>query len=696
MSLFNTGTQSLSRRAIWATVLSLGIALIFESAGSFQTIDLQRLDLWLRDVLVATVTSREEVEQGLVVVAVDEASLQKVGRWPWSWNVHARIVDELMRLGARAVAFDVVFPASGEGAMPPGREPFVAALRRSGKVLLATAAGVPGSGNRNSGVGLDPYLAEAAAGVGAVGLPADLDGAVRTMSPWLWVRAGVGGSEVTLASFDLAVAAFHLASPLPDSASPHVALTGPLGKRILPLRADGRTAYIRWRGEPPAYPSVSCSDLLEGRVPRESVKRRTAIVGFTAQLMQDRFPTPHTALTGQRTAGVEIHAQAIGTLLAGDGLQDAAATWQCLLRYLAAVFGGLILVIAGPLKGSVLLLFGVTSVFGGAAWAYHAGTILELARPMVLPVLAFLVVLGREHRAERQRAEFIRGMFSHYLNPSVVDWLVNHPEGLRLGGERRTLTVLFSDIRGFTTLSEELTAESLVKLLNEYLGAMTTVVFRHQGTLDKYVGDALMAVYGAPVDQQDHAARACRTALEMTKALRLFNLERRRQKLPELDIGIGVNSGEMVVGNMGSPLRFDYTVLGDAVNLAARLEGQTKSYGVQTIVGEGTRQLLDQEFLVRELDLIRVKGKREPARVYQLLGLREDLSNDEVKAHDIFREGLESYRNSCWDKAISQFERVLAVLPDDGPSRLFIERCDSFRLTPPPANWGGIHVASSK
>jgi len=270
-----------------------------------------------------------------------------------------------------------------------------------------------------------------------------------------------------------------------------------------------------------------------------------------------------------------------------------------------------------------------------------------------------------------------------------------HPELLTLGGEKRDLTVLFSDIRGFSTFSEGLAPEVLVQLLNEYFNAMTQAVVADDGLVDKYIGDAIMAVYGAPLPQADHAYRACHTALRMLEALRALQPRWQERGFPVIHIGIGINSGAMIVGNMGSDLRFSYTVMGDEVNLGSRLEGVTKEYGTPIIISEATWEHVKDHLATRELDVIRVKGRDHPTRIFEVLGM-PPLTPLQASWGQRFAEGLQAYRARRWGEAITLFQEALQEVPDDHPSQRYIQRCKEFLATPPPANWDGVYVMQTK
>jgi adenylate cyclase len=293
---------------------------------------------------------------------------------------------------------------------------------------------------------------------------------------------------------------------------------------------------------------------------------------------------------------------------------------------------------------------------------------------------------------ERRARVMIKGMFSTYLTPSLVDQLVADPTKLKLGGERKELTVLFSDLEGFTTLAETKPPEELVGLLNEYLSAMTQVVLRNNGTLDKFEGDLIMAFWGAPVPQKDHAQMACLAALQMQAKLGSLRLEWGIRKRPLLSARIGLNTGDMIVGNMGSVEKFNYTVIGDSVNLGSRLEGANKIYRTEIIISESCFVHIREDFLCRELDVLSVRGRSEPVRIYELRGILGQANKKEREFVSLFEAGLQAYRSRNWSEASGLFERSLTLQPADYPSELYLDRIRAFERNPPGDGWKGIHV----
>ncbi|MFP4397967.1 MAG: adenylate/guanylate cyclase domain-containing protein, partial [Desulfonatronovibrio sp.] len=315
--------------------------------------------------------------------------------------------------------------------------------------------------------------------------------------------------------------------------------------------------------------------------------------------------------------------------------------------------------------------------------------------PLVTLVGNFSLLTFEKFWLEEKEKRKIRNTFEHYLSPDVIRRVIKNPDLLKLGGEKKNLTILFSDIRSFTSISESMSPPELVKFMNEYLTAMTDVVLKNHGTLDKYMGDAIMAFFGAPEDMPDHAMTAQRTAIEMLE--RLYEC-RENWCFPGIDrveIGVGLSSGEVIVGNMGSENRFDYTVMGDQVNLASRLEGLTKEYGVKILVSEFTRQQSGEELAYREIDLVRVKGKQKPVAVYEPLG-KDYFTGGKFAFIPPFEKGLTAYRNQNWDQAVELFNAVLEIKPEDKPALIYIDRCRKMAQSPPGEGWDGVWIMTTK
>lgn len=376
--------------------------------------------------------------------------------------------------------------------------------------------------------------------------------------------------------------------------------------------------------------------------------------------------------------------------------------WTTLLDALVILGLGFVLGFAlqrmRSLRGALLTaLLGLAGIVGLAYLAFRLRNLwLNVAFPLLFVVADYLIVTSWKYLAEEKRNRLLRNTFEHFVSPGVVAQILSSETELNLYGEQKPLTALFADIRGFTSISEKMLPAELVEFLKDFFTAMTDTVIHYEGTVDKYMGDAIMAFYGAPIEQPDHARRACQTAVDMLMRLKKLQVDWDALNLPPLNLGIGINSGEMVVGNIGSEHRYGYTIMGDHVNLASRLEELNKEYGTNIIISEHTYALIQQEnFTVRELDCVRVKGKEQAVTIYELFGYGELYKKKQALA-GLFHQGLAAYRERQWQHAITLFEEVLNTYHDDPPSQVFIERCKAYQSAPPEEGWNGVFVMTTK
>lgn len=455
---------------------------------------------------------------------------------------------------------------------------------------------------------------------------------------------------------------------------------------------------INYRGPRDSYPYFSLADVVSGKIAPEKFDGKIVLVGASATGIGDLRTTPYG---GINYPGVEVHANVIDNMLNHGFLVRGAK--QALWDFLAILFLGIPLGIWMALVQPRWMWFGAGLMIPLVAVDYGAflhGWWLNFTVPaMTLTGNVLLVSLYRALVEEKEKRK-VRTAFGQYLSPEVIRRLLVNP---RLVEPRKTdITVMFSDIRGFTSISENLDAQELALFLNQYLSDMTRIVFRQHGTLDKYIGDAVMAFWGAPFEEEGHAAHACNAALDMMKRVRELQKQWEAQGKPSLDIGIGLNTGVASVGNMGSALRYGYTALGDAVNLSSRLEGLNKDYGTHIIANETTYQAAKGGgFVFRELDLMRVKGKLQPVTIYQLMGRQADFdaegSAEIVRSQvEMFDRARELYRARHWEAAQRTFQEFLDKWPDDGPSRVYWKRCQDYLFDEPPAAWDGVFVMTHK
>jgi adenylate cyclase len=459
------------------------------------------------------------------------------------------------------------------------------------------------------------------------------------------------------------------------------------------LLEQGGFFRLNYYGPGQTFRHVSASDLLlDDPEACAAVQGKLVLFGVTTVGVYDLRPSPFSA----NHPGVELHATAIENILSGQTLirpPDLPG-----LELLAMALVGLMLSwflnrFRLTLGLVATLLFTLAEILGDYGLLFRNGIFSHNILLHVQTVALFLGIAVFRYATEEREKSRVRQAFQFYLSKDVVNEVLQDTSKLKLGGERRVLTVLFSDIRGFTTISEGLAPEALAELLNEYLTPMTELVFKHRGTLDKYMGDAIMAFFGAPVAYEDHADAACRTALEMMAELRVMQQGWKARGLPHIDIGIGVNTGPMSVGNMGSARRFDYTVLGDNVNLGSRLEGLNKNYASHIIASQFTREVVGARYAFRELDLVAVKGKKEPVRIYELLHAGPPTAEDAWAAE--FEAGLVHYRAQRWDEALAVF-RGLVGSRADPTSAIYVTRCEAMRQDPPGPGWDGVLTMKTK
>lgn len=690
-----------------------------------------------------------------VIAAIDEKSLTELGRWPWSRTTIGKLIDVLKDSGARAIGFDVVFAEPDEHAMIGQIADIEKDLKRIGKADVGItrilnnkkkeadtdailAKSIERAGNVTLGyffymsdkdIGhmktedmerateyisdskiqivqylgkplTDPVmqayavapniqqLSKAAENSGYFNAFPDVDGINR------WASLVIKYKDNYYPSLSLAVLEQYLDWPTMSLIMTDYGLDGiKMGSVHIPTDEAGRV-LINYLGPLRTFPYYSITDIVNGRMDKGILKDKIVLVGATATGIYDLRVTPFSAVY----PGVEIHATVIDNILRQNFVQRPG--WTGLIDIFAIIVLGLIAV---PVLSRVKAVFGLVCslaliviyvminryVFTG----YNLW--LNLVYPLLSIVLVYVSISLYRYITEERERKKIRGTFQYYLSGPVIEEMLKDPSKLKLGGEKKDLTVLFSDIRGFTTISEKLSPEELVHLLNEYLTVMTDQVFKYGGLLDKYMGDAIMAVFGAPIDDPNHPALCCRTALAMMDELKKLQKKWTDEERPVLAIGIGINTGDMVVGNMGSEMRFDYTVMGDNVNLGSRLEGINKEYGTNIVVSEYTHERIKDDFFCRELDAVRVKGKILPVRIYELMG--ERTNSDKWKEYVTpYEEGLKKYREGRWDDAINDFVAALAINPDDYPSQMYIERCKTLKENPPEGTWDGVYTMTKK
>lgn len=659
-----------AKRIGLATLLGLGVGLFgaaCQLAGVFETLGYR-----LNDRFFLT----RQADPSVIIVAIDDASLGRIGRWPWPRTVHADLIDRLTAHGVKAIGYDVNFPESSD-ARSDAR--FAEAIRRSGRVVLPVELSfeiVNGRLSFATGRVVQPIaeIQSAAAASGFTNTPLDEDGIARRVPAFV---RDAGGSLVHGFAYEVARLAGR--APADDE---------------IPFDRFGRF-LINFPGEPGRnFRVVSASDVLQDRVDPGVFKDAIVFIGATARNLHDYQNVPTSR--GEPMAGVEIHASIFDTLANRAWIRPVHPWIQALLLVLAGVLLGLTVPRLRP-RYSLVGAFALWVGWIVAAFIlFDQGHVLDIVWPTIVLFFAYAALLLERWLDTEAQKRQLRSAFGRYVSPSVVDAIIRDPDKLKLGGDRRRMTVLFSDLRGFTSLSEGLTPEKLVEVLNSYLEEMTKIVFEEGGVLDKYIGDAVMAFWNAPFDQPDHAARGVRCAVRMRDRLKAMNEEGAFPKGIELKVGVGLNTGEMVVGNIGAELRFDYTVIGDSVNLASRTESLCKEYGAELLVTQNTVADLGDAFHVRLLDQVAVKGKKEPIRIYEVLGLAGEVPDERLVYARRFETALDHYFARRFDEALRDGEALLAERPEDAAAKHLAERCRIYKETPPPPEWNGTWVMTKK
>ncbi len=744
--------RSLARRNVWliVAVLTLGVICLTLLRPPFtELIELKLYDFKFR------FRGSRPAGQDLAIVAIDDESLKSVGRWPWPREVFSQFLQRLKEAQPRVIGLDIIFAEKADTAVAAsvdrlgqklrqrglGSEEVLQCLREEKKaadldrrlaeeiskgtptilgfyfkkvgakvmspeppraleptvIQVSTYNIVRRLGQKGKklpiigaeGVEVNlPEISAAAAGGGYFNMIPDPDGTVR------WYPLAIAYGPYVFAPLSLVTLQHRLDNkPLMITLSHYGVKQVRLGRELIPVDRYGRF-FINYLGPAGSFPTYSAKTLLDGNLPAGALKDKIVLVGATAVGIYDMRVTPFSGVF----PGIEIQATIIDNVLRRNFLKPSpySPLPELLIIIVLGVLLGVILPRASAIwvLGFALFLLQLYVISNYLVFR-HLGVNLDLFYPLLQIILVSTGINVHNFLAEEKARASLKKAFQSYVAPSVVEEIIKHPERLRLGGERRELSILFCDIRDFTTLSETLEPEDLAGVLHDFLNPMSKIVVQHGGTIDKFMGDAIMALFGAPLHYPDHARRACETALEMVGTLKSLDQEWVNQGRPSLKVGVGINTGLVAVGNMGSDTLFDYTAIGDNVNLAARLEGLTKIYGTEIIVSAYTAQHLDQGFTLRELDLVRVKGKKQPVAIYELLGLGSPEADLAEFLH-LYHQGLQLFREQRWEESLTLFNQALALRPQDFHGQRYVKLVQQFRVDPPGPDWQGLAIMEKK
>jgi adenylate cyclase len=726
-------------RAVCVVLLFALVPLRLADPRPLQEIRVRTFDLF------QVLRPREQTARPVVVVDIDEDSLKEIGQWPWPRTTLADLVTRISQLGAVAIGFDVIFaepdrmsPAVAEqsfrgidadtraklDSLPSNDQVFADAIKQSGRVVVgqvgsahfepksqAEQAVQTGFAYRDRDPA--PYLVTfpgllrnviplelAAAGRGLFSINPETDGIIRRV-PVIMDAQGTLVPSLTMEMLRVVTHSSAILVQVNEAGVRTVAVPG----LVIPTDRNGQFWVHFNKHDPARY--VSAKDVLQGKVPEDRLRGRLVLIGTSAIGLLDTKTTPLDPVI----PGVEVHAQILESVLTKSLL--VSPYYAIGAELVAAVLLGLAIIVAAPmLSATIVVLLGAAIIAGSIGLSFYMfvehNLLIDFTYPLMSSWLIYLVLTFVNYFREQKQRQQIRSAFGFYLSPALVEQLARSPERLVLGGEERRMTILFSDVRGFTTISEHYKddPQGLTRLMNRFLTPLTNAIIERKGTIDKYIGDAIMAFWNAPVDDPEQEMNACDAALEMQARAAALNDELKREAeatggayMP-LRVGIGLNTGPCVVGNMGSDFRFNYSVLGDTVNVASRLEARTKDYRLPLVIGSRTAEKATAKFATMEIDLIQVKGKKQPEAVFTVLGRGEvdqDRRCQDLKA--LNAQMLVSYRQQKWDEALALIDRCrksangfdVAGLYD-----MYVERIAAYRADPPGADWDGVYEAESK
>lgn len=731
-----------ARKFGFARLLCLGILLALAMLRLTDVGFLERLRLQTFDAFQA-IQPRIATERPVVIVDIDEKSLAQIGQWPWPRTRIADLVSELTKLGALVIGFDMIFsepdrlsPGIAAGgfrnldaatrdsllALPDNDRMLADELSRSTVVLGESGSQFPSARDKEvraplglATLGDDPkpflfsfpgllsnipVLSNAAAGRGLMTVRNERDGIVRRV-PMVLDAQGEVRPSLTLEMLRVLTGTDTLLIKSDPTGVRSVTVKGV----EVPTDRNGQLWVHFARHDPARF--ISAAGILEGKVAADRISGKLVLVGTSAVGLLDVKTTPVEAVM----PGVEVQAQILESVLAGDVLVEP--NYAILIELAVALLLGIAVIWLTPIFTPFALLasgVALAATLVGASWSFYttAQILFDFTYPLLSVASIYLLLVFSNYLREQSLRRRIRMAFGRYLSPVLVEQLVLSPEKLVLGGEEREMTIMFTDVRGFTGISESYRhdPQGLTALMNRFLTPLTNAILERKGTIDKYMGDAILAFWNAPLDDAAHQINACDAALDMLDCIETLNREREREAnesgkpfLP-LNVGVGLNTGTCVVGNMGSDLRFDYSVLGDTVNLASRLEGQSKAYGFPILIASATARAAKDKFAIVEVDFIAVKGRREPEIVYAVAG-RADMAGSESfqRLRQLMVEILASYRSRDWDSAL---DAIMQARQIEGADRfatvieLYEARITAFKAAPPDDVWNGVTVLHHK
>ncbi|MBI2744634.1 MAG: adenylate/guanylate cyclase domain-containing protein [Burkholderiales bacterium] len=668
------GRSSRAASILLAIVSVLLVTLLYYKQNTFlEGFEARTYDLRFKS-LRGPITPHPDI----AIITIDDRSIAELGRFPWSRQQYVRLLERLETAKPKAILFDVFFP---EVENAETDQALAEAIRRAGNVVLATTFEFDRQFRVSGSTGSLPQLERAAAGIGHINLIPEEDGVNRRNL----LQIERDGKPVP--SLGLMAAMLALGEKQFSVESFRVQL----GERSIPVGRDG-ALWINYTGAPGNYPRYAFADVVNGRVDLAPLRGKTVFLGATALGIYDMRVTPFHP----NSPGVEVHAAVADDILSQRYIQRTG---------LQSLFDLVMIVLIGGvsfwLTARVRLQRAIPAVVVLAAayvglsyWLFLQGQWVSMVYPPLAATVALLVGGGFRYMVLERSAREMRAMFSSYLSSKLVSQLEKNPGAARIGGDNREVTVMFTDIKGFTAFSERHKPQVVVARLNEYLGAMVQLIYAHDGTVDKFMGDGILAYWGAPLAQPDHAKRAVACALAMKQVMAELGARWQQQGVEPFVIRGGIQTGDVVAGNIGSRgQKMEYTVIGDTVNQASRLEGMAKYFGVDFVVGDATYLKTCDSFRFRRLDRVRVAGKDIPVAIHELRGA---VQPQEDRLETLFAAALVQLRQQHLEAAEQAFLAILVEYPNDIPSRLYLERCLQFKAVPVSTDWDGVFNRQDK
>ncbi len=657
-------TKAISRKVVRGFLIGLGIFVLLNTAYS-----LGLFSSWQARLSDSLFVARP-TNPNIVIVAIDDKSIAKLGKFPWNRSTYADLLNKIAdgNSNPASVGLDVSFLEKGSESEDVS---LANALHKLGNVTISAEV------DPDSNVLVPTETLAKEANIGIANTSADSFGVTRFAKLQL-----VSSQNKHYDGFAYAVARTYLGNTF----KPTTYLDN------LPLQTQN--VRINYVGGPGSYIKYSFSDVIDGEVNPRVFRNKIVLIGATAPDLHDNQLTPTSG--SDFMSGVEIQANAIQTLLDQRFLVEESKFATIATIFVISGLASSIFVLLGLIPLTFAFVFLVAGFIAYVIYSFDHGVIRNIIYPSLAIFLIGITNIVYKYFSEIRKKQFVRKAFSYYLSHSVMSEVLSNPSKLKLGGERRPLTVMFTDVANFTTISEKIPPETLLILLNQYLTAMTNIVFKYRGVLDKYMGDGIMAFWGAPIKEADHALLACMAALEMYDKVGEVRANWVKKGV-NFDVRIGVNSGDMIVGNMGSHLRFNYSLVGDGVNLGARLESINKEYGTHIIISESTYNMVKDKVTARKLDIVAVKGKEKGVAIYELIGVKTGAFDETMLVE--FEDARKEYERGNFPIALAKFKILSKKYPNDNPTGLYLARLrilSKHSASWRTRNWTGVYYSQTK